>query len=198
MNLRNIIGSALDAYTGYGQKKLGHAFKKQGGWTAAAIVGASIIGGVASNSASKKQAKGQQKAIDSQNALLGPWSDAGLGGLPAVQSFVDQGANFSDTQAYKDITNSSKAGGQFQSGNRATALTDYYATNFRPQRLNELMQIPTLGQASASGQAANLGNLYSAQGATQAAGILGMGNSAQSGLNNLAFMQMYKNQQGGG
>jgi len=165
---------------------------------AAAIIGSAIIGAVASNRAASKASKGQNKAIQAQNALLGPYAQAGQAGLGGVQNFVNQGANFADTQAFKDITNSAKAGGQVQSGNRLTALTDYYATNFRPQRLNELMQLPTLGANAAAGQASNLGNLYSAQGNTQAAGILGMGNAAQSGLNNLGFLNMYKQGQAAG
>ena len=167
-------------------------------WMAAAVVGSAVIGGIASNRAASKSAKAQQKGIDAQNALLGPYAQAGQAGLGGVQNFVDNGANFADTQAFKDITNSAKAGGQVQSGNRLTALTDYYATNFRPQRLNELMQLPTLGANAAAGQASNLGNLYSAQGNTQAAGILGMGNAAQSGLNNLGFLQQYKQNQNAG
>jgi hypothetical protein len=189
--LKTIVENMLDAYCGYGEKKLGHVFKKQGGWTAAAIAGSAIIGGIASNSAAKKQSKAAQKGIDAQNALLGPYATQGQQGLGAVQSFVDNGANFADTQAYKDITNASRAGGQFGSGNRATALTDYYATNFRPQRLNELMQLPTLGANAAAGQASNLGNLYQAQGNAQAAGITGMGNAASNALNSYAYLQNY-------
>lgn len=164
---------------------------------AAATIGSAVIGGIASNSAANKSAKAQKKAIAAQNALLGPYSNAGKAGLPGVQSFVDNGANFSDTQAYKDIVNSSKAGGQYLSGNRATALTDYYATNFRPQRLNELMQLPTLGANAAAGQATNLMGGYQSLGNTQAAGILGMGNSAQNALGNFAFLQSYKGSAGG-
>ena len=166
--------------------------------TAAAIVGSAIIGGIASNRAASKQSKAAQKGIDAQNALLGPYAEAGQQGLGAVQSFVDNGATFSDTQAYKDITNSSKAGGQFMSGNRATALTDYYATNFRPQRLNELMQLPTLGANAAAGQASNLGNLYQAQGNAQANGIYGMGLAAQNALGSYAFLQNYHGSNPGG
>jgi len=160
--------------------------------TAAAIIGSAVIGGIASNRAASKSAKAQQKGIDAQNALLGPYAMQGQQGLGAVQSFVDNGANFADTQAFKDITNSAKAGGQYLSGNRATALTDYYATNFRPQRLNELMQLPTLGANAAAGQASNLGNLYTSQGNTQAAGIYGMGNAASNALNSYAYLQNYK------
>jgi len=166
--------------------------------TAAAIVGSAAIGAFASDRASKQQAKGQDKAIAAQNELLGPYSEAGAAGLGGVQDFVDNGARFSDTQAFKDITNSAKAGGMALSGNRLTALSDYYATNFRPQRLNELMQLPTLGANASAGQASNLGNLYSAQGASNAAGTLGMANSVNNGINSLAFMNAWQNSGGGG
>ena len=159
---------------------------------ATAIIGSAVIGGIASNRAASKQAKAAQKGIDAQNKLLGPYSEAGAQGLGVVQSFVDNGARYSDTQAYKDITNSAKAGGMSLSGNRLTALTDYYATNFRPQRLNELMSLPTLGANASAGQATNLGNLYSQQGNAQAQGIYGMGLAAQNGLNNLSFMNQYR------
>ena len=195
MNLRNIIGSALDAYTGYGQKKLGHVFKKQGGWTAAAVA---AVGAISSYAASSKQSSSAKKALKNTNALLGPYSDAGKAGLSDVQSFVDTGANFADTQAFKDITNSSKAGGQFQSGNRATALVDYYTNNFRTQRLNELMALPTLGANASAGQATNLGKQYGALGNAQAEGIYGMGLAAQNALGFLASYKGQQNPSGGG
>ena len=165
---------------------------------ATAVVGSAVIGAVVSNKASKRAAKGQDKAIAAQNELLGPYAQAGQAGLGGVQSFVDEGSNFADTQAFKDITNSSKAGGQYLSGNRATALTDYYANNFRPQRLNELMQLPTLGANAAAGQATNLGNLYNTQGNAQANGIYGMGLAGQNALNNFSFMQQYGQNSGSG
>ena len=167
-------------------------------WVAGALVGSAVIGGIASNRAASKSAKAQGKGIDATNALLGPYSEAGAQGLGAVQSFVDNGARFSDTQAYKDIVNSSKAGGQYLSGNRATALTDYYATNFRPQRLNELMSLPVLGGNASAQQATSLGNQYNSLGNTQAAGILGMGNAAQNALGNYAFLKSYGGGQNGG
>ena len=161
------------------------------GVVAASVISAGV-GMYSANKAAKAQKKGQQRGIDAQNALIGPYSDAGKAALPGVQSFVDNGANFSDTQAFKDITNSSKAGGQYLSGNRATALTDYYATNFRPQRLNELMSLPTLGANASAGQATNLGNLYNTQGNAQANGIYGMGLAAQNALGSYAYLQNYK------
>ena len=160
--------------------------------TAGALIGSAVIGAISSDRAASKVSKGQDRAIAAQERLLSPYSEAGQQGLGGVQSFVNQGGSFADTQAFKDITNSARAGGQFGSGNRMTALTDYYATNFRPQRLNELMSLPTLGANAAAGQATNLGNLYSQQGQTQGAGILGMGNAASGALNNLAFLNMYR------
>jgi hypothetical protein len=155
---------------------------------ATAIVGSAIIGGIASNKASKRQSKSADRAIAAQNELIGPFSQAGQDALPALQDFVANGANFSDTQAFKDITNSAKAGGQRQSGNRLTALTDYYATNFRPQRFNELSFLPRLGANAAAGQATNVGNLNIQKGNAQAGGILGIGNSAISGINAFQFL----------
>ena len=162
--------------------------------TAAAIVGSAVIGGVASSKASKAQSRSQDKAIAAQNELIGPFTQAGSEGINALQQFVDQGANFSDTQAFKDITNSSKAGGQFASGNRATALTDFFATNFRPQRMAELGFLPTLGANAAVGQATNVGNLLQQQGQTKAAGIHGVGSAAQQGFNSLGFLNMINQQ----
>lgn len=175
-------------------RKLGHIFPKQGGWTAAAIVVSGVIGAASSKSASNSQERSANKARQQLNQMIGPYADAGRAGLPAVQQFVDEGADFSNTQAYKDIVNQSKAGGMSMSGNRLTALTDYYATNFRPQRLNELMTLPTLGANAAAGQATNNANLLMAQGNARAAGTLGMANAANNTLNNLAFLNAWQNQ----
>jgi hypothetical protein len=166
--------------------------------TAAAIIGSAVIGAAASSSAASKSAKAQRKGIEASNALLQPFSQAGQAGLGGVQDFVNQGANFADTQAFKDITNQAKAGGQYGSGNRMTALTDYYATNFRPQRLQELGFLPQLGANASAQQASNILGGQQALGQTQAAGALGVGNSLNSGLNNLAFLGMYNQGQSAG
>jgi hypothetical protein len=165
---------------------------------AIATIGSAAIGAIASNKASKKQSKAQDKAIAAQNRLIGPFSDAGAAGLPAVQSFVDEGARFSDTQAFKDITNSAKAGGQNQSGNRLTALTDYYATNFRPQRLNELMTLPRLGANAAVGQASNIGGLEQNKGTIAGRNITNIGNSITDGINSLGFLNQFNKTQSSG
>jgi hypothetical protein len=163
----------------------------------AAIVGSAVVGAYASNKAAGQQAKGQKKALEAQNALIGPYSDFGKQNLPALQEFAGTGADFSSTQAFKDITNSAKAGGGFNSGNRATALTDYYATNFRPQRFNELFDIARLGSNAAAQQATGSSSLLSGIGASNASGTLGMANSVNSGIQGLTFLNMMKNSGGG-
>ena len=157
-------------------------------WVAVGMIGASVIGGIASNRAASKQAKAERKSVQAQNELIGPFTQAGTAGLEGVQSFVDQGADFSQTQAFKDIINTQKARGANLSGGTLTGLTDYYARNFRPQRMNELSFLPTVGANTAVGQATNIGNSFSNIGAAQAAGTLGVGQAAIGGLNALQFM----------
>ncbi len=149
---------------------------------AIAGVAGSLIGAKASKKAAKQQVAGQQAAIATQERFLSPFATAGTEGLGAVQDFVNQGSDFSQTQAFKDITNASKAGGQFGSGNRATALTDYFATNFRPQRLNELGFLPQLGARAAGDLASGIGGLQQNIGTAQARGTIGQGNAFASGI----------------
>ncbi|GAG18574.1 unnamed protein product, partial [marine sediment metagenome] len=90
-----------------------------------------------------------------------------------------------------DIINTQKAGGSGKfSGNTLTGLTNYYANNFRPQRLNELLALPTIGANASAQQATSLGNQFTNLGNTQAAGAYGQGQAAQQGLNSLAFLQL--------
>ena len=163
-------------------------------WVAVAIGGSAVIGAIASNRAAKKQIKANDRAAERTQELLSPWTDAGAAGIPAAQAFIDNGARFSDTQAYKDITNTQAAGGSFDSGGRGTALANYYATNFRPQRLNELLAIPRLAGNMAVGQATNEASLINQSGQAAANGIYGVGNSIQNGVNSIGFLNAYRNQ----
>ena len=161
-------------------------------WVAVAIAGSAVIGGIASDRAASKQAKAVRKSREAQNEITGPFTEAGKAGIPAMQAFVDEGGNFRDTQAFKDITNSSKAnvGGLagVQSGSRETALASFFATNFRPQRQNELMALINQGANVSVGQATNVGNSFSNQGAAEAAGVLGVGQAGIAGINALQFL----------
>lgn len=151
-----------------------------------ASLAGSVIGAHASKKAANQQAAGQQAAIATQEKYLSPYATAGQNALGNLQQFVNQGSNFADTQAFKDIINSAKAGGQFGSGNRMTALTDYYANNFRNQRLNELSTLPKMGAYAASGLAAGIGGLQQGIGTANARGTIGQANNLTSGLGALS------------
>jgi hypothetical protein len=169
-------------------------------WVATSIIGSAAIGAWASNRAADKQADATREGIAAQQRLTGPYAEAGHRSIAGVEDFVNQGANFSDTQAFKDIVNMSKSGRGLGGGPAAgrnagsfgTALTDYYATNFRPQRLNELGFLTRIGANAAAGQATNEGNLYNTLGGAQAGGALGVGNSISGGLSDFAFLQLLK------
>ena len=154
---------------------------------AVAGIAGSIIAGKSAKKAAKQQRKGQEAAINTMSQYLGPYSEAGAAGLPGVQSFVDEGINYRDTQAFKDIINSRKAGvgSGYGSGGRDTALADYMMTNFRPQRLNELMQLPSLGANASNAMATGIGGLQQNIGTANAAGTIGAGNAWAGGINAL-------------
>ena len=156
----------------------------------AIMAAAAVAGAVASSRASSKAAKAQKKAtnaaIGTNNELLGPYSAAGIRAIPALEQFIGSGENFYDTQAFKDITNSAKAGGQYDSGNRQTALTDYYATNFRPQRLNELGYLFGTGANAANAQAGNISGLQQNLGNINAQNAMNRGAAWSSGIQGVA------------
>jgi len=164
-------------------------------WVATAIIGSAVIGAIGSSRVASQIRKGERKAIETQNALVGPFSDFGKSNLPALQSFLDEGASskFSDTQAFKDIVNTQKARGQSLSGNTLTELARFNAVNFRPQRFNELFSVAALGQNAAVGQATNIGIAQQNIGSINAAGTQGIGNSILSGIQGLVFLNQTRN-----
>ena len=145
------------------------------------IVG-SIIGSRGAKKAAKQQVAGQQAAIATQEQYLSPFANAGTQGLGALQDFVNEGSNFSDTQAFKDIVNTQKARGQSLSGNTLTALTQYQQRNFRPQRLQELGFLPQLGARAAGDLASGIGGLQQNIGEQRAGGTTGSANALVDGL----------------
>jgi hypothetical protein len=202
-----LIGGAVSLYSAKkGRKAQKKATAAQQGYTQQAIDTQNQLYGQAqsANNALYGQATG------AVNSILSPYAQAGQQGLGALQSFVDQGAKFSDTPAFKDIVNTQRAGGQGQSGNTLTALGNYYGSIFRPQRLNELGYLPRIGAQAAGQQAGIMGNLYSgqansnanlfgaqasavgslqaAQGGTAAGGIFGQNNVNQQLINTGGFL----------
>lgn len=166
---------------------------------AATLIGSSLISGFFSNKAGKRQAAGAQAGIEAQREFIGPFAEAGISGLGAVQDFVNTGGDFSQTQDFKDIANLAKAGrgAGFGSGNLLTSLIDFQQTNFRPQRLDELLALPRLGVGAATGAASNIANLEQNAATARARGDIGIGTAATSGLNSLAFLSLLNRPSGG-
>jgi hypothetical protein len=130
-----------------------------------------------SGKAADQQVAGQQAAIDTSKEFLSPFQQAGAAGLGGLQSFVDEGSNFSDTQAFKDIVNTQRSSGGKLSGNTLSSLTDFYANNFRNQRLNELSVLPQLGAQAAGQLASNIGGIQQNIGDINASGTVGKTNA---------------------
>ena len=194
---------------------------------AAAVVGSAVVGGVMSSKAQKSAAKTaanaqidasekgveeQRRQFDALQALLKPYSDAGLSGLtgqqnllgingtaaqqaainninysPEMQTYLQQGENA--------ILQNASATGGLRGGNTQAALAQ-----FRPQLLNQLINqryqnlagMTALGQNAAAGTgnagmqtASNISNLYQQTGAAQAGAALANGQASANMWNGL-------------
>lgn len=187
---------------------------------AAAVVGSAIVGGVMSSRAQKKAANAaanaqidasemgveeQRRQFDALQALLKPYSDAGLSGLTGQQNLLGINGNAAQQAAINNINNSSEmqtylkqgenailqnasATGGLRGGNTQAALAQ-----FRPQLLNQLINqryqnlagMTALGQNAAAGTgnagmqtASNISNLYQQTGAAQAGAALANGQAS--------------------
>lgn len=151
-----------------------------------------VIQGILGKKAAKQQVAGQQAGIDTITGFNQPFIDAGRGALNPLADFLQEGGNFGDTQAFKDIVNTNKSQGGTLSGNQLTELTRFNAVNFRPQRFNELFSVAQLG-AGTAGRAGNaIAGLQEGIGATRAGGTLGVGNAITGGINQLSFLDLLK------
>lgn len=176
---------------------------------AAAIKGAVGIAGVASTflgrSAAKRAARTQAESAEAgitetraarEQAFgaLAPFRAAGEAALDPLQRFVTEGpeTEFERTQGFEAIQKSAAAGRKLQSGQTLKALTEFSAgvdQRFRNQRFNELFQLATLGQQSATGAAGigirsgeRVSDLLVGQGDVRAAGTVGAANALQTGI----------------
>lgn len=171
---------------------------------AAAMVGAAVVGGVASNQASKKSAQASanasnaqiasdQKAIEEQRRqfeeiqkLLKPYSDAGAGSLAAQQNILGLNGAQAQQDAYNQIQNSPAMQSMIQQGENSL-LQNASATGglrggnlqgalsqFRPQLLNQLVN----QQYQNLGGITSLGQNAAAQ----------TGNAGMSSANNISSL----------
>jgi hypothetical protein len=177
---------------------------------ATAIVGAAVVGGVASSraasSAAKAQSRGAKRGIDEQRRQfdlsrsdLAPWRQVGAGALNTLAN--DFGNSFQTSPGYefvrregqRDLGNSFASRGGAFSGNALRAL-DQYNTGLASQEYgnwwNRGAGLAGIGQNAVNtgvmaGQnsANNISNLYNQQGDARASGIMGQANSISGALN---------------
>jgi hypothetical protein len=137
----------------------------------------------AQKDAAKKAAQQQQQTLAAQTALTAPYTEAGKNalaqyqGLAPYQSFgmaqfqTDPGYNFRMSEGIKALERSASARGLLQSGGTLKGITQFgqnlasqeYENAFsrylteREAKLDPYRYLTSLGQASATGQAANVG-----------------------------------------
>lgn len=175
--------------------------------------------------AAKKAAKAQKQALAQQLALTKPYVEAGKNALAEYQKMApyedfgmkqfqaDPGYNFRMAEGMKELERSASARGLLQSGGTLKGIQQYgqniasdeyqnafnryllEQTKMREERLSPLEYQIGLGQAAASGQAANVGTTAnSISELTQALGNIGaqravaQGNIAASTAGNIGNM----------
>jgi hypothetical protein len=155
---------------------------------AAAIVGAAVVGGVATsvagssaasatNNATNASVNEQNQALANQNALSAPYRGVGTDAISNYENLLGTGPNsnantisealqktpgyqFTQQQGETGILNAASASGGL-SGNTLTALDKYntgLADQTYQQALGNNLNAVELGQSAAAGQAANIGN----------------------------------------
>lgn len=155
---------------------------------AAAIVGAAVVGGVATgvagseaagatNNATNASINEQNYAIQQQEQMSAPYRKVGTDAIGQYENLLGIGPNansatisqalsqtpgyqFTQQQGEQGILNAASASGGL-SGNTLTALDQYntgLAQNTYQQALGNNLNAVELGQSAAAGQAANIGN----------------------------------------
>jgi hypothetical protein len=171
---------------------------------ATAVIGAAVIGGVATTIASNKAAsatksasdaaiRGEQGALAQQAALSQPYRDLGTSNIPTYQSLLSgnkqkteatlqsmPGYQFALDTGTEAAKRSSAASGLNLSGNQVGAVESFgvgLADSTYQTELANLLQPIQLGQAAAAGQAANIGATANTVGSQ----LIGQGNT-QAGI----------------
>lgn len=166
---------------------------------ATAVIGAAVIGGVATTIASNKAAdatkaasnaaiQGEEGALAQQAALSQPYRDLGTSNIPTYQSLLSGGPKaeqtlqsmpgyqFALSQGTEAAKRSSAASGLNLSGNQVAGVESFgtgLADSTYQTELSNLLQPIQLGQAAAAGQAANVGATANTVGSQ----LIGQGNT---------------------
>lgn len=148
----------------------------------------------------------QRAAREEARELAQPFVDLGVGAAADIRSFLDDPnagleqinpvANFLQEQGFRSIREGGAGGGrnvdrdlsEFQTG-----LTSTIVPQFQQQRFNQLFNVLGIGQNAAAGQGsaalqtgANVSNILSGVGQTQAAGTQGQQNALLNTITNLS------------
>lgn len=173
----------------------------------------------AQKDAAKKAARAQQAALAAQTELAKPYVEAGKNALAEYQKLApyqtfgmqqfqaDPGYQFRMAEGIKALERSAAARGLLQSGTTLKGITGYgqdlasqeYQNAFsrylseRAARLGPYEYLTGIGQAAASGQAANVGtsaanlaDIAMQRGNVQAAGTMGAINALTGGIGQAA------------
>lgn len=180
-------------------------------WVATAIVGGAVIGAIASDSASRRQAAGydaatgeQARQYDQTREDYAPYREAGYGALGRLTAASE--GDYSQFQASPDYEFRRSEGnrniGNFYAakgagGNALKALDEYNSAlasgefgNWwnRQAGLAGVGQTATAGTAAAGANAANnISALQIGAGNARASGVAGINNAFQSGLGNYLY-----------
>lgn len=185
------------------------------GWTAAAIGGAALIGGYASNQAAKKQLQGQREANAAQERMFNrqvelqePFRQAGVNALPELieasrytpfgmeQFQADPGYGFRLKEGLRALENSAAARGGLLSGNAMRGITRYgqglasdeYTNAFNRYQAERAARLNPLQSLAGMGQsnAATMAQQAGQYGQALAQGATNMGNIRASSYMNTA------------
>ena len=185
------------------------------GWTAAAIGGSALIGGIASSRAAKEQARATDRATAAQERMFNrqielqePFRQAGVNALPELvaasrytpfsmeQFQQDPGYAFRMREGLKALDRSAAARGGLLSGNQLRGVTQFgqdlasqeYTNAFNRYQAERSARLNPLQSLTGMGQTATntLSNEAGQYGQNMAANAAQMGNLRASGYMNQA------------
>jgi hypothetical protein len=180
------------------------------GWTAAAIVGGAVVGGIASNQAARTQARAadrstaaQERMFNRQVELQEPFRQAGVNALPELveasrytpfgmeQFQEDPGYAFRMKEGLRALENTAAARGGLMSGNQMRGITRFgqelgsqeFGNAFNRYQAERAARLNPLQSLTGMGQttAANIAGQAGQFGQAMGANIIGAGNARASG-----------------
>lgn len=184
------------------------------GWTAAAIAGGAVIGGIATGKASREQAKAtdrstaaQERMFNRQVELQEPFRQAGVNALPELieasrytpfgmeQFQQDPGYGFRMREGLKALDRSAAARGGLLSGNQLRGVTQFgqelgsqeYGNAFNRYQAERAARLNPLQSLAGMGQS-NAATM--AQQAGQFGNVLGQAEATKGNIRASSYMGM--------